>query len=147
MRDVRSEAATRIEDGGDRFACSSSHSGGPAVFQGRSGSPRQQAGSGSAVPTRRVLIVKDEALVALALEAMVRDAGHLVVGIAAQAKDAIALALSRAPEIVLMDVRLGAAGEAGIAAATEIRRQTTAAVIFVTANVVGPTLERIAAAV
>ena len=100
------------------------------------------------MPTRRrVLIVEDEALVAMALEAMVRDAGHLVVGIAAQAKDAVALALSRAPEIVLMDVRLGAAGDTGIAAAEEIGRQTTATVIFVTANVVRPTLERIGTAV
>lgn len=52
----------------------------------------------------RILIVKDEALIALDLECRLRRAGHRVVGIADNRDDALALAGSEAPDLVLMDI-------------------------------------------
>jgi CheY-like chemotaxis protein len=96
-------------------------------------SSRADAGSGTTVIPRRVLIVEDEALIAMSLEAMVEDIGHHVVGLASSLDDAVRLALQHGPDLVLMDVRLGSAGDEGIVAARAIRDQTDAAVIFVTA--------------
>jgi two-component system, response regulator PdtaR len=113
-------------------------------------SPRGRGGPGTgraSAPPRRVLIVEDEALVALALEAMVQDAGHIVVGVATNAAAGVALAVDLAPEVVLMDIRLGPAGDAGIAAAGAIRGRTAAAVIFVTAHATAAIMGRIGSAV
>ncbi len=105
--------------------------------QGRRPRPGRQARAGvgtlSTATPRRVLIVEDEALVALTLEAMVQDIGHVVTGTAANAREAVRLAVSTAPDIVLMDVRLGAAGDEGIAAAADVASRTSARIIFVTA--------------
>jgi DNA-binding NarL/FixJ family response regulator len=95
----------------------------------------------------RVLIVDDEALVALTLEAMVQDMGHEVAGAAANPANAVALALQTDPDVVLMDVRLGRIGDEGIATAMEIRARTRAAIVFVTAYADGNTMARIKTAV
>jgi CheY-like chemotaxis protein len=94
-----------------------------------------------------VLIVDDEALVALTLEAIVQDMGHEVAGAAANPIDAVALAVRTDPDVVLMDVRLGRIGDEGIATAAEIRARTRAAIVFVTAYADGGTIARIEAAV
>ena len=94
---------------------------------------RADAGTHATMTPRQVLIVEDEALVALTLEAMVQDIGHSVTALAADARTALRLAVSLSPDIVLMDVRLGAAGDEGIAAAVAIRARTSAQIIFVTA--------------
>src|SRR3954471_17128781 len=91
------------------------------------------AGTHLTATPRQVLIVEDEAIVAMTLEAMVQDIGHIVAGIASDARAALRLAVSRAPDVVLMDVRLGPAGDEGIAAAGAVRARTSARVIFVTA--------------
>jgi CheY-like chemotaxis protein len=66
--------------------------------------------------------------------------------VAANPADAVALALRTDPDVVLMDVRLGRAGDKGIGAAVEIRARTRAAVVFVTAYTDGATIARIEAA-
>jgi CheY-like chemotaxis protein len=96
---------------------------------------------------RQVLIVEDEALVALTLEAMVQDIGHLVSGIATNARDAVTLTLKLAPDVVIMDVRLGTVGDEGIAAAVAIATRTSARIVFVTAYADRAMIARINAAV
>jgi two-component system, response regulator PdtaR len=94
---------------------------------------------------RRVLIVEDEALVALTLEAILQDIGHQVIGIATNARGALALAALA--NLVLMDVRLGAAGDEGIVAGAMVTAQTAARIVFVTAYNDPATLARIRTAV
>lgn len=79
-------------------------------FEGR-GSLEQTPG--------RVLIVEDEYFVALSIEETLSDAGFVVVGMAATAEQAIAMAAAERPDIVLMDIRLGGARD-GIDAAAQI---------------------------
>lgn len=82
----------------------------------------------------RVLIVEDEALLAMDIEALVEDAGHMIVGEAASVHEVEALPLSAAPDLAFVDLQL-ALGTNGIDAARLIhQRWTRAAVIFVTAN-------------
>ncbi len=87
----------------------------------------------------RILIVEDEQLVAADLEAKLTRLGYYVVGLAASGADAIRLASSSHPELVLMDVRLQG-GMDGIETAKRLKDVTPAPVIFVTAyaQVSGP---------
>ncbi|HEX6010398.1 MAG TPA: response regulator [Geminicoccaceae bacterium] len=95
---------------------------------------------------RHVLIVEDEGLVALSLEAMVQNLGHVVTGITVSPHDAVALAASTSPQVVLMDVRLGPAGDEGIATAAAIHARVGSAILFVTAYADASMVERIQAA-
>lgn len=79
-----------------------------------------------------VLIIEDEPIIALDLESLVRDLGHDVVGVAATRDEAVALAKSSRPGLVLADVRL-ADGSSGIDAATDILGAFDVPVIFITA--------------
>jgi two-component system, response regulator PdtaR len=120
----------------------------PAGKGGRGRRRRAHTGARAHVTStpRHVLIVEDEALVALSLEAMVQDLGHVVTGIAASPHDAVALAASASPEVVLMDVRLGPAGDEGIGTAVAIHARTGSAILFVTAYADALMIERIRAA-
>ncbi len=80
----------------------------------------------------RILIVEDEVLVASENRDILGEAGYDVVGIAADASRAFALAESERPDIVLMDVRL-ARGSDGIDAARAIREQFDIPSVIVTA--------------
>lgn len=79
-----------------------------------------------------VLIIEDEPIIALDLEALVTDLGHQVVGAAATHAQAVALAGASPPGLVLADVRL-ADGSSGIDAAAEILGAFDVPVIFITA--------------
>lgn len=79
-----------------------------------------------------VLIIEDEPIIALDLEALVKDLGHDVAGVAATRDEAVALASSSKPGLVLADVRL-ADGSSGIDAATDILASFDVPVIFITA--------------
>ncbi len=80
----------------------------------------------------RVLIIEDEPIIALDLEALARDLGHDVVGVAATRAEAVALARSVRPGLVLADVRL-ADGSSGIDAVADILSGFDVPVIFITA--------------
>ena len=82
--------------------------------------------------TSRVLIIEDESVIALDLENLVVELGHLVVGIAATKDEAVAKARSQKPGLVLADINLGEGGS-GIDAVTEILQSFEIPVIFVTA--------------
>ncbi|HUO98643.1 MAG TPA: response regulator [Rhizomicrobium sp.] len=80
----------------------------------------------------RVLIVEDEAIIALDLENLVNDLGHRVVGIATTRDDAVRLARQRRPELVLTDIKL-ADGSSGVDAAMAIVKEMDVPVVFITA--------------
>jgi DNA-binding NarL/FixJ family response regulator len=59
------------------------------------------------VPSRRALIVDDEFLIAFDLESSMRELGFDVCTVASNERDAIELAKSQPPDVVVMDVYLG----------------------------------------
>ena len=63
---------------------------------------------------KRVLIVEDEALVALTLEDVLTEAGYLVCGVADRPADALEIARVMTPDLAIVDVRLAGGGD-GIA--------------------------------
>ena len=91
--------------------------------------------------TRRVLIVEDEFFIALDTQSVVEELGHVVVGIAVSADQAVDVVARERPDVVLMDIRIVGPRD-GIAAAAEIRARYGVGSIFVTANTDPATLER-----
>ncbi len=83
------------------------------------------------VASVRVLVIEDEAVIALDVADIVRNAGHEVVGIAATEKVAVEMAKKHSPHLVLADIQLRGS-DSGIAAVKEILRTITVPVIFVT---------------
>lgn len=89
----------------------------------------------------RILVVEDEAIVALDLVETLQELGYEVAGIASTAAEAVHQALSTSPDAVLMDIRLRDHSD-GIDAACEIQRTASIPVIFLTAFADDFTLER-----
>lgn len=83
------------------------------------------------VASVRVLVIEDEAVIALDVADIVRNAGHEVVGIAATEKTAVELAKKHSPHLVLADIQLRGS-DSGIAAVKKIMGSMTVPVIFVT---------------
>jgi CheY-like chemotaxis protein len=79
-----------------------------------------------------VLIIEDEPIIAMDLEALVVDLGHVVTEVARTHKEAIAAIARRKPGLVLADVRL-ADGSSGLEAVSEILKLYSVPVIFITA--------------
>jgi CheY-like chemotaxis protein len=80
----------------------------------------------------RVLIIEDEPIIAMDIEAVVQDLGHTVVGIADTRDRAVAMAKAERPDIVLADIQL-ADGSSGIDAVRDILGEFATPVIFITA--------------
>jgi CheY-like chemotaxis protein len=83
-------------------------------------------------PGSRILIIEDEAIIALDLESIVTELGHEVAGIATSKAEAVSLAHQERPDLILADINLGAGGS-GLEAVVEILRTFSVPVIFVTA--------------
>jgi CheY-like chemotaxis protein len=81
----------------------------------------------------RVLIVEDEFFISLNTDFLLRELGHIPVGVAVSADEAIAMAERHLPDLVLMDIRLSGVGD-GIYAAEAILARFAIPSIFVTAN-------------
>ncbi len=81
--------------------------------------------------TIRVLIAEDEALIRLDLKEMLEEEGFEVVGEAADGEAAVRLARERAPELVIMDIKMP--GLDGLSAAERIVEEGLAAVLILTA--------------
>jgi DNA-directed RNA polymerase specialized sigma24 family protein len=79
-----------------------------------------------------VLIIEDEAFIALDLEALVKGLGHRVIGVARTHAEAIKLASQKAPGLILADVQL-ADGSSGMNAVQELLRAFDVPAIFITA--------------
>jgi CheY-like chemotaxis protein len=81
----------------------------------------------------RVMIIEDEAIIAMDIAAIVREMGHEVTGIASTHAEATALAARERPDLILADIQL-ADKSSGIEAVNEILKQFDALpVIFITA--------------
>ena len=80
----------------------------------------------------RVLIIEDEPLVAMDLEAAMQDIGHTVMGIASTHDEARELTQGEKPGLVLADIQL-ADGSSGLDAVNEMLASFEAPVIFITA--------------
>ena len=81
----------------------------------------------------RFLIVEDEALLLMQLEASVEAEGHEVVGTAMSAGEAIAIARLIAPDVAFIDLKL-LDGPTGISVAQYLRGSENTLFIFITAN-------------
>jgi diguanylate cyclase (GGDEF)-like protein/PAS domain S-box-containing protein len=97
---------------------------------------RLSPGEGTAV-----LVVEDELIFAMDLKHTLSGLGYRVVGMASSEHDAVHLALTQRPGLVLMDINLGPGGD-GIAAAAEINRCFDVPVVFLTAYADGEILRR-----
>jgi DNA-binding NarL/FixJ family response regulator len=99
----------------------------PALF------PVDRTGSSLPSGSSKLLVVEDEYLVAMDIEATLRDAGFTVVGIAVSAEEAVALARAHGPDLVIMDIRLAGPRD-GVDAALELFRESGVRCIFATAH-------------
>lgn len=79
-----------------------------------------------------VLIIEDEPIIAMDLEALVFDLGHNVIQTARTHKEAIQAIAKKTPGLVLADIHL-ADGSSGLDAVNEILSGITVPVIFITA--------------
>src|SRR5690349_3084254 len=101
------------------------------------GRPRQNVvmtGSATDVETpasHRVLIAEDEALIRLDLAEMLREEGYEIVGEAGDGQEAVDLAESLKPDLVIMDVKMPRRD--GIDAASEIASKRIAPIVILTA--------------
>ena len=80
----------------------------------------------------RVMIIEDEAIIALHIKSIVEDLGHDIAGIARTRSEAVAMAAQTGPELVLADISL-ADGSSGIEAVKDILAVADVPVIFITA--------------
>ena len=81
---------------------------------------------------QQILIVEDNAIIALCVKKMLTDFGYEVVGHADSGEQAIQKAAEMLPALILMDIEL-IGKMSGIEAAEEIRRQSDIPVIYLTA--------------
>jgi CheY-like chemotaxis protein/DNA-directed RNA polymerase specialized sigma24 family protein len=79
-----------------------------------------------------VLIIEDETFIAMDLESLVKNLGHNVIGVARTHSDAIALAKTKKPGLILADIQL-ADGSSGLDAVNELLRTFEVPVVFITA--------------
>src|SRR5258708_6603029 len=79
-----------------------------------------------------ILIIEDEALIALDLENIVEGLGHRSIGIARTRAEAIALAKTTRPGLILADIQL-ADGSSGLEAVNDLLTTFEVPVIFITA--------------
>ena len=79
-----------------------------------------------------VMIIEDEAIIALHIKSIVQDLGHDIAGVARTRSEAIAMAASTHPELILADISL-ADGSSGIDAVKDILALMDVPVIFITA--------------
>lgn len=93
--------------------------------------------------SQTIMIVEDEAIVALDLKHQLVDLGYEVSGIAASGEQAIRMVASRVPNLILMDVRLQGNLD-GIDVAAAIRRDHDVPVIFLTSHSDDETVRRAA---
>ena len=87
----------------------------------------------SEVPDLRVLIVEDQALLAMELELVLGESGCDVVGCAMDTAGALAIAEQDRPELALVDINL-LDGMTGPDIARHLIKEYGSAVVFLTAN-------------
>ena len=89
----------------------------------------------------RILIVEDDAFLAMLLRDLLYESGYEVVGVAADAKGAVQQAATGNPDLVLADIHLRGHVD-GIQAAIEIKKRHDIEVVFLTSADDSATVER-----
>jgi two-component system cell cycle sensor histidine kinase/response regulator CckA len=89
----------------------------------------------------RILIVEDEVVVALNLEARLSQLGYEVLGRTGDGPEAVRMAEALRPDLVLMDIQLNADTD-GISAAQDIKDRLNIPVVYLTAYADADTLQR-----
>jgi DNA-binding NtrC family response regulator len=92
-------------------------------------------------PENRILIVEDEAIVAIDIQTQLEALGYQVVGVAASGSRALELANTLRPDLVLMDIHIQGSQD-GIATALRIRQSLGTPIVFLTANADADTITR-----
>ncbi|HSK39089.1 MAG TPA: response regulator [Arenibaculum sp.] len=95
-------------------------------------------------PNLRILIVEDDALVALGIRCTLEDLGYEVCGIAASEPEAVRLAEQTRPDVTLMDIRLKGTVD-GIDAARRIRNEFGIRSVYLSAYTDHQTMSRVTA--
>ncbi|MBN2735068.1 MAG: response regulator [Methanomicrobiaceae archaeon] len=80
----------------------------------------------------QILIVEDEAVVAMSIKQLIGIYGYSVAGVASNFSDAVRIAEEKLPDLVLMDIKIKG-NKDGIEAANKIKEICGASVIFLTA--------------
>lgn len=88
-----------------------------------------------------ILVVEDERITAKSIAKQLKGLGYAVTGLASTGEEAIILSEENTPDLILMDIHLGA-GMDGVEAAEIIRDRFRIPVVFLTAHSDGATLQR-----
>jgi PAS domain S-box-containing protein len=97
-------------------------------------SPFPSSPSPARPPSSAILVVEDDAVIALDLQLQLEDMGYRVIGPADSAAQALALALRHQPDLVLMDINIRGPVN-GVQAAEQMRQAGAAQpVIFLTSH-------------
>jgi DNA-binding response OmpR family regulator len=97
--------------------------------------------SESLFPTK-VLIVEDEALVALDICDFLSEAGYEVVGLVASEQDAVRKARDLRPDLIIMDLKLKGGGD-GFRAGRRIKTSQNIPILYITAYKNTKTVDRV----
>jgi len=89
----------------------------------------------------RVLVVEDEAVVAMDIEHRLINLGHKVVGVTARGEEAVRLGKELRPDLILMDIHLQGDMD-GVTAAEQIHESFEVPVVYVTAHADEVTIQR-----
>jgi two-component system, response regulator PdtaR len=100
------------------------------------------AGSGTGVRRNRVLVVEDDALVALGIRGTLEELGYEVTGIAASEPEAVRLADATRPQLALMDIRLKGSVD-GIDTARRLRAEFGIRSVYLSAYTDHQTMSRV----
>lgn len=104
----------------------------------------RDSGPTAAAAALRVMLVEDEVIVAWDIAETLRRLGCDIVGTADTAEQALQLAASALPDLILMDIRINGSPD-GIEVARLIRERHGIGVIYLTAHADLATMERAAA--
>jgi len=119
-------------------------SAGPDPERGPWPSPDPERDLKASPDRNRIMVIEDDAIVSLAIENLLVEAGYAIVALCARGEDAAFLAARYRPDLVLADVKLAGAID-GIGAVAAIRAESDVPVIFVTAHSDPATRGRMAA--
>lgn len=88
-----------------------------------------------------ILIVEDERIVAIDMKNRLSNLGYDIIGVASRGEEAVRIAGSKKPDIILMDIMLSGKMD-GIESANRIREDLNIPVVFLTASTDDTTLQR-----
>jgi CheY-like chemotaxis protein len=90
----------------------------------------------------RILIVEDEVIIAMEIQARLETAGYVICGLETTGEDAILKAREQVPDLILMDISLRGPLN-GLEAAVQIQSERDIPVVFISASVDEGALRRI----